>query len=169
VVHPLRPVVEPARLVLGGIDLDPASDAFGNSRIKTKDYIDDEGDGLRQPWTVRGLAAVSVFINPPGGKVGNQSQAVLFWRKLMNEREDGHIKHAIWVAFSIEQLQTSQACPISMLEFPLCVPQSRLKFDKTVGKFNSPSHANAIVYVPGTVDHTDVFIEVFSTLVGACR
>ena len=76
------PIVEMARAVLGGIiNLDPASDAFGNSRVEANMYFTEEHDGLQHPWYGQ------IFCNPPGGKLGNKSRMKLFWQKLMRTRE----------------------------------------------------------------------------------
>jgi hypothetical protein len=154
-------VVEMIHKVLGTIDLDPASDIGANEVIKASQIITREEDGLSSGWTGKAL-----FVNPPGGKIGNASKAGLFWAKLMSYREAGCLGHAIFMAFSAEALQTTQGkgC-LSVGEFPLCVPRSRLKFvDPTNPKAGAPSHSNLIVYVPGRVDKSDLFEEVFKSL-----
>ncbi len=60
-------VLDGVHLVLGTIDLDPASDDFGNSRVRADRFYASEEDGLAQDW------GGSMFINPPGGKRGNKS------------------------------------------------------------------------------------------------
>lgn len=146
------------RSVLGTIDLDPASDANANDRVAAVRYFDEHDDGLLQDWGNN----LSIYLNPPGGKVLNQSKAILFWKKLM----DTKIKHAIYMGFSLEHLQSSQGKGVKSIgEFPFCIPKKRLQFHYPNDPSKaSPSHSNVIVYVPGTIDRTDLFYDVFKTL-----
>lgn len=156
------PIVELAREVLKHITLDPASDEFGNSRVQADRFYTEADDGLVQPWTG------TIFLNPPGGVMTDPtgaskrrvSKAGAFWRKLQALPADSLFEHAIFVAFSLEQLSSTQKHgQHSCADFPLLVPSSRLRFDTPSGAPGAqPSHANAIVYVPGTVDVTADFV-----------
>jgi hypothetical protein len=158
-------IIELARHVLGGISFDPASDEFGNDRIQAAKYLTREDDGLSSPWLGGNL-----FVNPPGGKTKNRSNTELFWSKLMAFRinEHSNFNHAIFLAFSLEALQTTQRCEDSILDFPICVPRNRIKFDKRDEVKVCPSHSNVIVYVPGNTDNSRLFRSVFNEL-GAVR
>lgn len=156
-------IVDMARQVLGGIDLDPASCAGANVRVRAAEYYTAEQNGLEHPWFGR------VFVNPPGGKVGSKSAAALFWRKLMQERPN--IKGAIFLGFSLGCLQTTQKYHSdAMLGFPICVPRDRIRFVDLdiLEEGNAPAHGNVLVYVPGTEDRTAEFLATFSSI-GACR
>jgi ParB family chromosome partitioning protein len=156
--------IEAARKVLGRIDLDPASSAHWNQTVGATRFYDMHDFALEQDW--RG----SVFMNPPGGKDGNKSVSGEFWRKLMRERHAGHIAHAIVVAFNLNALQQTQDTMLpSMCEFPFCVPGSRVKYVKATGKAESPPHASAFVYVPGNLDETVKFRNVFSRFGAICN
>ncbi len=150
-------IVESARAVLGIIDLDPATSDLANKTIRAERIITE--DSLSSNWADE--RPVSIYLNAPGGKVGNQSQAVLFWQKLQDLRVAGDLKHAIVICFSMEIFQTSQQCAHSVVDFPLCIPGKRLKYSAPEGKPRSPTHASAIVYVPGTFDSTEVFVANF--------
>ena len=126
-------IVEAAREVMGGIDLDPASCRKANRHIKAERYFTQKDNGYLQDWHGR------VFLNPPGGwcdnqgqtivskkgeppctetgacglkpghlHVGRQSSQVAWWFKLAQEHHCGRVLEAIFVCFSIELLQTSQ-------------------------------------------------------------
>jgi hypothetical protein len=118
-----RPLVEAAREVLGGIDLDPASHAEANRVIRASRFYDERANGLRRPWAGR------VFLNPPGGLVAE------FWHRLIDAWEAREITGAIWIGFSIEQLQTLQGYEVrSPLAFPFCIPDRRIPFVESTAK-----------------------------------
>lgn len=150
-----------AQCVLGSIDFDPASDAFGNARVGARYFFTKEQDGLKTPW-LSGTA----WINPPGGKVKNRSNTELFWQRLMAHRDAGELTHAIFMAFSLEAAQTTQRDGKGgLLRFPHCAPAKRIAFDsKNKPGAIAPSHGNIIVYVPGSVDRTELFRDTFSDL-----
>lgn len=81
--------IEAARLVLGGIDLDPASSGIANETVKATKYYTKAEDGLDNDW--KG----TVWINPPYGKTNNQSNQGLFAHKLVNEYIEGNITAGI--------------------------------------------------------------------------
>lgn len=145
------PVVEAARFVMGGIDLDPASSEIGNTVIRATRFFTPENNGLKQEWTGR------AFVNPPGAKSDNLERRVLikceetgecglpighkhegtessqkkWWFKLAQEYDAGRVTQAIFVGFSVEILQTTQVnptIPIFPLDFPLCFPRNRLAY-----------------------------------------
>ena len=157
-------IIERVRRVLGGIDYDPASAPWAQETVKAAMFHDALYDSLENPWPV-GEFPRSVFLNPPGGKLGNKSKTVLFWKKLMEYRYSGQLSHAVFLAFSLEALQTTQSCAASVGIFPLCVPEKRLRFLTPDGKVGSaPSNGNCIVYVPGTTNNTGKFISEFYDL-----
>ncbi len=153
--------IEAARAVMGGIDLDPASCAEANETVKAERFFTKHEDGLVQEWHGR------VFLNPPGGKILNKSEAALWWRKLAWEFDSGRrVSQFVFVGFTLEILRTTQDAskygPITPLSvrFVRCFPRERICF----GGKNSPTHANVIVY--GGPNRTG-FVERFSKF-GEC-
>ena len=146
--------------VLGEIELDPASEFIANQFVGAQRFIS-EGS-LTQEWK-----AETVFLNPPGSRVGNQSQSALFWRKLVREFEGGNVQEAIFLGFSIELLAVSQNYDCkSVLDYTICVPKKRIRFvDPLFPMKSSPSHSNVIVYLGSNVEK---FKSVFRDL-GACK
>jgi ParB family chromosome partitioning protein len=161
------PFVEAAREVMGGIDLDPASHEEANRTVKATRFYTAEDDGLRQPWKGR------VFVNPPGGLVSE------FWYALMVAWASDTIEQAIWIGYSLEQLQTLQPqgriWP-SPIELSICIPRRRIAFVENEAKklarltkltaagkrgnqASSPSHGNYITYLG---DQPSKFVQVFS-------
>ncbi len=142
-------IVNAARKVMGGIDLDPASCEEANQIVKAKKFYTKEDDGLTQPWN-----GMRLFINPPGGR----GLVNAFWQKLMSEPAGAQI---VWIGYSLEQLQTLQSHNlVTPLNFSMCVPTRRIQFVAPSGrKAGSPTHANYITYIG---DNKDAFDEVFS-------
>lgn len=160
-------IVEAAREVMGGIDLDPATTALVNQRIKAKTFYTKEDDGFSKPWAGR------TFLNPPGGKIGNKSNAALWWDKLVREYFLGTgVTQAFFVGFTLEIMATSQDSPAWIGNFPFCIPRKRIAFDKELGDElvvgDSPPHANVLVYLPAyNENRTPEFVELFSKF-GQC-
>jgi len=182
-----EPIVEAARSVLGAIELDPASCALGQEVVKAVAWYGPGSelaeDGLAEPWLGK------VFLNPPGGKVpeqyaglGTKSNAALWWSALAGYWQEGEVEAAIFVGFTLEILRATQALDVPQpLDFPFCVPKSRIRFDTEEGDkrivSTSPTHANVIVYLPPKpwdIDKpratvmVDQFVSAFSPL-GKCR
>jgi hypothetical protein len=119
-------IVEAAREVLGSITLDPASHAEANRIIGARRFYTARDNGLRRPW---GRGRARVLLNPPGGTVP------AFWARLMGAWEFGEIEAAIWIGYSIEQLQTLQGYDVpSPLAFPICIPDRRIAFVESTAK-----------------------------------
>lgn len=134
-----RDIVERARWVMGGIDLDPASCAYANRTVGAGKFYTEADDGLVQPWFGR------VFCNPPGDRSGKLP--VRFWKRLAEHVGTGLVREFTWVAFNISQLRTLQcergSDAESLLEMSaICIPRSRLRFTG-----DSPTKDNAILYL----------------------
>jgi len=118
-----REYVEAARQVLGAIDLDPASHVEANRIVRARRFYTAKQNGLRRPWAGR------VFVNPPGGLTAE------FWHRLIDAWEAREISAAIWIGYSLEQLQTLQGYEVrSPLAFPFCVPDRRIPFVESTAK-----------------------------------
>lgn len=158
-----RQIVEAARTVMGGIDLDPASCRLANSIVRAKMFYTMGDDGLSRPWFGR------VFCNPPGNKLGNRSHAQLFFFRAVEQWLTRAVEQVIFLAFNLELLRLSQAdskLP-SVLRFPLCVPSERLEFLSAdehgqLKAQTKPTHTNAIIFMPGAASELAAFERAFS-------
>ena len=147
---------------IGSIDLDPASSEQANLVVKAAKYFTREDNALSiEKWT---KVPATVFLNPPGGKLGNKSLTALFWQRLVDLRTAGLLSEAIFMGFSLEHMAVTQSCSLSICNFPVVIPRKRIRFVSPEGTFNSPTHSNVIVYIPGIENNTSRFKEVFGQL-----
>lgn len=172
------PFVEAARQVMGSIDLDPASHEEANLTVKAGAFFTAENNGLTLRWWG------NVFVNPPGGKgPGGKPLVPAFWKHMMKEYADGNFDQAIWIGYSLEQLQTLQRVSFkSPLNFPLCIPHRRIAFveneakkaariekliaqGKDPNKASGPSHSNYICYLG---ERREDFSRIFSRFGQVC-
>lgn len=140
---------------LSKFDLDPAScETANNTVVHARAFYGENDDSLGRRWEG------TTWLNPPGGIIKDKSspnyrksQALVFWKKLVDEYHAGRTTEAFFLAFSLELLQSSQQFETSMGDFTFCIPSKRLRFYSPVGAGcvearNDPTHANAIVYLP---------------------
>lgn len=153
------------------IDLDPASSAQANRRVNAGVYFSSRKDGLKQSWSKLFHRPYSVWLNPPGGWHNGQygdSEMKYWWRKLLEQRAQGFpFGHALFLSFSIEAQQTTQLdCARSILSFPTCVFERRVKFiDPLTGKEAiQNTHASCLTYLPGAIDRSELFASLFAKL-----
>lgn len=116
--------------VLGEIDLDPASDELANELVKAKQIFTKEDNGLIKDWI-----ANTVYLNYPGGKTNNKSNAELWFNKAINELDKGNCAVIMWAGFSIEQLSIVPAIKY----YPTCIFRQRIKW---IGAGTQPTHQN---------------------------
>jgi hypothetical protein len=98
-------IVEAARQAMGGIELDPASSATANLRVKAKWFLDESVDGLKVGWT-----AQSVWLNHPFSREGNK----LWVNKAIAEYEAGRAKQICMITYAA----TSEKWFAPLLRYP---------------------------------------------------
>jgi len=126
--------IEAARLVLGTIDIDPASCELANRTVKATRFFTAADDGLRQPWNGR------VFLNPPYRRDGIQGK---FVNKLILEFETGCCPEAILLVGNRTECDWFQP----LYSYILCFTDHRIKFVSSTGKHDSPVNANVFAYL----------------------
>jgi hypothetical protein len=192
-------IVRAARLWMGAIDVDPASCEIANKGIGAVRYYTKETNGFNRQWggavflnppgglcdhvgrevlpetkTRKSCTETGACGLAPGHEHhGVTSSAKAWWWKLVDNYLAGNTQRALFVAFSVELLQTTQVkAPAGKplpLDFPICFPRKRIAFWVerrgllTPGK--SPTHSSCLIGLPdaGAVrSSTARFVELFS-------
>ena len=150
-------MVRAARYVLGGeIDLDPATDSYGQRTIRAASMFNRRSDGLEHPWFAR-----RVFCNPPGREQGS---AARWWAHAIAEHRAHRAGSIFFVCFSLNLLQTAQnATNVHPLEWPLCIPDKRVGYKKPGRKLSQPPHPSALVLVSRSDRAVRRFFDTFAS------
>jgi len=149
-------VLERARMVLGAIELDPASCETANQTVHAERFFTLEDDGLAQDWVARTL-----WLNPPYGRdeathQGNQGR----WSaKLIDAYEAGHVGAAMLLVNA--SMSEHWFTPLKAA-YPICFHDGRMRFEGP-GAGNAPTNGNALIYFGRDVER---FAEVFGVLIG---
>jgi phage N-6-adenine-methyltransferase len=131
------PHIEAARLVLGGIDLDPASSDIANETVRAARYFTEDDDGLAQLWGMPG-ANLSVWLNPPYGEPAGR-----FVEKLAEYLSDGTVSAAV-VLVSLHAMSAGWFEPL--FHGVLCVTRGRIAFTDADGNPGSPTFGSVFAY-----------------------
>jgi phage N-6-adenine-methyltransferase len=129
-----------ARLVLGGIDLDPASSDIANATVGADRYYTADDDGLAQTWEGR------VWMNPPY----NAGLVDRFVAKLLDERAAGNVTAALVLTNNSTDTRWWQ----SMAEraTAVCHLAGRVKFIAPDGEHGAPLQGQTICYLGDDAD-----------------
>ena len=147
-------IIDSARELMGGIDLDPATD--GSNPTEAMYWMDEFGLEARwditQPW---GPEPSRVWLNPPGGRgqkrYGTTSISAQWWHKLMDEYFDGRVSEFMCMGFNLNILQTTQVDDSwAPTDFHYCIFKKRIAYDKLVGgervTGTAPPHPSCLIY-----------------------
>ena len=134
-------IVDAAKLVMGGIDLDPATSFEANQTVGATAYYTKSDDGLSLPWRGR------VWLNPPYGTL-----APKFFVKLCEEYEAERVTMAC-LLLGVHHLTTRWFQRVEGFAAILCLPAGRLKFSGRLANGNEPMHGSAILGVGVNPDY----------------
>jgi len=145
--------IEAAREVMGGIDLDPASNDIAAQWINATSYYTITDNGLAKSWEGR------VWMNPP------YSQPLIsqFFEKLLSEFEKGTVSEAI--ALTNNNTDTAWFHQVMRDVQAVCFTRGRIKFlFEGTNKKASPTQGQVFYYLGPAPQR---FVEVFSQF-GTC-
>lgn len=145
-----KEIIETARDMMGGIDVDPASSEVANKVVKAECFYTVEDDGLSKKWFG------NVWLNPPYASdlIGK------FADKLVSEFEN----YSQAVVLVNNATETEWFNKIVGIGSAVCFPRGRVKFYKPDGSTGAPLQGQAIIYIG---DCPDKFIRRFS-VIGWC-
>lgn len=127
--------VEPARRALGGrIELDPMTEPRSQRIVRAERFYTERRDCFARSW-----ACETALVNPSGGLV------VKAWRMLTGCWWAGVVARAIWIGFSVEQLNLLADEPWHPDDFSKLTCRRRISFVRHDGYTSTPSHANYVV------------------------
>lgn len=107
-------IINAARQVMGGIDLDPASCAEANRIVNAVKFYTAKNNGLTQPWAGR------VWMNHPFSRSGNKAWV----NKLVQDYESGRVTEACCITYA----STSESWFQPLLRRPQCFLARRLHY-----------------------------------------
>lgn len=146
-------IIEAARAVMGGIDLDPASSAAANEVVRAARFYTATDNGLIQPWEGR------IWLNPPYSGI----LVARFVEKLVAEHRSSHVGAAVMLTNNATETVWGQsllgACSA------VCFPSGRIRFGLRGEEKATPLQGQMICYLGPRVE---IFTDVFSAL-GVCR
>jgi len=138
-----------ARLVMGSIDLDPASSHVANRVVKADQFYDEETNGLQQTWHG------NVWLNPPYA----QPAIAHFADKMVAEWKSGRVTAAIVLTHNYTDTAWFHALAGSASA--ICFTRGRVRFVSPTGELAAPTQGQAFFYFGSEVDiFADVFGEV---------
>ena len=135
--------IEAARLVMGGIDLDPASNELAQKTVKANTWYGVEDDGLEQAWSGR------VFLNPPYAF----PLISYFIEKLLTEE----IEQA--VLLTNNNTDTKWWHQAAVHSSGICFTAGRINFYKADGSITQPTNGQNFFYMG---ENSAKFKEVFA-------
>jgi phage N-6-adenine-methyltransferase len=133
-------ILDAARAVLGGFDLDPASSEVANRTVSAARIFTAEDDGLAQEWPVG-----RIWCNPPYAQplIGD------FAKRIAKEVRRG--SSAIVLVNNATETQWFQT--LAQVATAICFPQGRVKFlDPQGNASGAPLQGQAIIYAGQDVD-----------------
>jgi len=126
--------IELARRVMGGFDVDPASNPIAQETVQAAIYYTEETNGLDKQWNGR------VWLNPPYA----QPAISHFADKTVQEVESGRCTEAIVLTHNYTDTGWFQRLARSATA--ICFTKGRIRFESPSGERASPTQGQAFFY-----------------------
>lgn len=126
--------IEAARAVMGGIDLDPASNGHAQKTVGATEWYDEDENGLLQEW--KG----AVFLNPPY----KHPLVAQFIDKLCREHQAGNVLEA--VLLTNNNTDTKWWHQAAKAARAVCFTAGRINFYKADGSETQPTNGQTFFY-----------------------
>ncbi len=149
-----RRYLDAVHAVMGGIDLDPASNAIANKNVRAAAYYTIDDDGFTKEWRGR------VWLNPPYGKEAGKSNQARWSRRLLEQYRAGTVTQAVLLVNAVP----SNTWFAPLWDFPICFTDHRIRFDKAEDDRKDPTHSNALVYLGPNVQRFDDVFSAFGVV-----
>lgn len=133
-------ILDAAREVLGGFDLDPASCAEAQANVKAAHFYTAQDDGLTKPWFGR------VWLNPPYSKTAGRSNQDIWAQHLIREYERGNVKAAILLVKAALGYKWFEDL---FARWPVCFVRNRLSFIQEDGDDDGQSKQGTALFYFG--------------------
>lgn len=133
-------IIDLARTVMGGIDLDPASCEMAQSAVQASTFYTKEDDGLAQEWGGR------VWLNPPY----SQPLATQFADKLRTEVSAGRVQEAVFVINSSTDARFWHSLADECAQ--MCLTKGRINFNSAKGGSAANRYGQTFFYFGPNVD-----------------
>lgn len=140
--------VEAARELMGGIDVDPASNILANQVVQATTYYDIDTNGLDKPWHGR------VWLNPPYGRDVSGSNQNVWSNRLLVQYKAGITKEAVLLVNANTEAKWFQP----LYDYLICLTNHRIRFYTNDGTPNQPTQGNALIYLGPQQER---FIQIF--------
>lgn len=129
-----QPHIERARAFLGGIDLDPASNAIAQETVKAEQFYTEQDNGLDKEWKGR------IWLNPPYAQpaIGH------FADKMVAEVKSGRITDAVMLTHNYTDTAWFQT--LAKSASAICFTRGRVKFEGPNGEVAAPTQGQAFFY-----------------------
>jgi hypothetical protein len=131
--------IESARLVMGSIDLDPASSEVANRMVMATRFFSKGDDGTIRPWSG------NVWMNPPYA----QPLIARFSEKLVAELDAGSITQAIVLVNNATETAWFQS--MHKRATAVCFNKARIKFLDPEGNPGAPLQGQAFLYFGASI------------------
>jgi len=137
--------IEAARLTMGSIDLDPASNEFAQKTVKSTIYYTKEENGLDKSWDG------NIFLNPPY----SHPDIKYFVDKLLSELKPNQQA----ILLTNNNTDTNFFHNAAKKASAICFTKGRINFNKLDGTTSSPTNGQVFFYFG---KNSEKFIENFS-------